>query len=133
MDSQRPVSPEHATTLQRYAFAAGVAMLLSIVFGSRARSRPSAEPGGARASSPRSRSRTRARCIRGRGFQLATREVGGWCRQEENGCNRSENGEQETEFQFNYSRCLSPSDASTFRSGAELGGRTLRSNGWRSP
>jgi hypothetical protein len=33
MDSLHPVSPEHATTLQRYARAAGVAMLLSIVFG----------------------------------------------------------------------------------------------------
>jgi len=33
MDRLHPVSPEHATTLQHYARAAGVAMLLSIVFG----------------------------------------------------------------------------------------------------
>lgn len=33
MDSAHPVSPDHAATLQRYARAAGIAMLLSIVFG----------------------------------------------------------------------------------------------------
>jgi hypothetical protein len=33
MDSPHPVTAEHAATLQRYARAAGVAMLLSIVFG----------------------------------------------------------------------------------------------------
>jgi hypothetical protein len=33
MNSLNPVSPEHVDTLQRYARAAGVAMLLSIVFG----------------------------------------------------------------------------------------------------
>ena len=33
MDSMLPLSAEHAATLQRYARAAGVAMLLSIVFG----------------------------------------------------------------------------------------------------
>ena len=33
MDTPHPVSPEHAVTLQRYARAAGIAMLLSIVFG----------------------------------------------------------------------------------------------------
>ena len=33
MDRQHPVDPEYVTTLQRYARAAGVAMLLSIIFG----------------------------------------------------------------------------------------------------
>ena len=33
MDSPHPVTEEHAVTLRRYARAAGVAMLLSIVFG----------------------------------------------------------------------------------------------------
>src|SRR5687768_5964721 len=33
MDSPQPVTAEHAATLQRYARAAGIAMLLSIVFG----------------------------------------------------------------------------------------------------